>query len=787
VAFKGGLEMPKTEDGTLKQLNRTTTNKSTQEPSTLDFALSYLKRGWSLFPGYWEGTSDKKKLVTPPDINGWKRYQQHPPSELQVREWYERWPNLGCFIVTGLVSDLVVVDLDNPAMREIWELKAPTVQTPRGLHLYFRHPHVPLRNKVKVQGQAVDVRADGGCVAAPPTMHPSGVRYRWLTPLGDELPPLPDWLINLLADKSDEKSDKEIRGRETDSAHEVMETVLKMCAFLKHCEKDAAILSYTEWWVMTHILATFGELARATIHRLSVPFPGYSSKDTDYQIRYAEKAHEKGIGPQTCLYIRDQLGFNCPSDCPAHKHKARSPVDLGLKLEKKNYLLRDDKTGKVKLDLESLATDLLSEFHFKAMMDTEEILVYQNGFWRFGGEGFIKAECEQRVGVKAVLSHHNISEVIGHVTRSTYCSRSEFNKDRWTINLNNGLLDVRTRELKPHTPEFWSTVRIPLTYNPGADCPRVRQFFSEVLESQDIPLIKELFGYALIPDYSIQRAFLFVGGGSNGKSKMLGLVKAFVGKDNTSNIPWQALELNRFATANLDGKLVNLFADLPSKSLAFTTAFKMLTGGDTLCGEKKFRDSFSFVNFARLVFSANKPPKIYDDDSYAFWRRWIIVNFPNSFPEDDPKTDPEILEKITIEAELSGLLNIALDGLARLLTNHKFSYDKSVEDTADLYLKTADPVYAFVSAKYESDSEVETPKGEIYTAFTNYCLEQKIPLLKPNSFARALQNQTYFRVTSTRPRIGIGNERVPCWKGIALKPVSVDDLDNPGKDEEEPF
>src|SRR5208283_2759033 len=97
--------------------------------------------------------------------------------------------------------------------------------------------------------------------------------------------------------------------------------------------------------------------------------------------------------------------------------------------------------------------------------------------------------------------------------------------------------------------------------------------------------------------------------------------------------------------------------------------FKMLTGGDSIGTEKKFKDEYSFVNYAKLIFSANKPPKVTDEDSYAFWRRWILIEFPNQFGDD--KKDPEILNKLTAEAELSGLLNWALEGLARLRQQKK--------------------------------------------------------------------------------------------------------------------
>jgi len=435
----------------------------------------------------------------------------------------------------------------------------------------------------------------------------------------------------------------------------------------------------------------------------------------------------------------------------------------------KTYTYRD-KNGNLKLDMETLTKDIIDEFEFITLPDTEEVLVYDNGYWRFGGEEVIKAEAEHKVGICPQLTTHNINEIIGHIQRSTYTARKLLNQTPRIINVENGLLDVRARELKPHSPEFLSTIRIPVTYDPKASCPRIRQFLGEVLEKQDIPTVEELFGYSLIPDYSIQRAFLFIGDGSNGKSTLLNLLRTFIGKGNCSTVPWRSLEYSRFASSRLDGKLLNIYADLPSRSMDSTGVFKMLTGGDAIPAEKKFKDPYSFVNFARLVFSANKPPKVVDEDSYAFWRRWIVISFPNQFPENDPKTDLDILSKLTTESELSGLLNLALDGLKRLLANSKFSYGKTVDETQSYYLRASDPVFAFVEDCCELDFNAVTSKDDLFEAYKDYCQKSKTPLINRDSFAKALKNSPHFKVTLTRPTVD--GERVHSWKGIkVVQPV----------------
>ena len=172
--------------------------------------------------------------------------------------------------------------------------------------------------------------------------------------------------------------------------------------------------------------------------------------------------------------------------------------------------------------------------------------------------------------------------------------------------------------------------KIPIKYNPNADCPKIKEFINQIMREEDVVVLQELAGYCLWKDYPIQKAFALVGEGSNGKSTFLRLLTKLLGKENVSSISLQDLVNNRFAVANLYGKLANIFADLPPEILKDTAKFKMLTGGDIITAEKKFKNPFKFYNYAKLIFSCNRLPVTYDDTT-AFFRRWVIINFPNTF------------------------------------------------------------------------------------------------------------------------------------------------------------
>lgn len=165
-------------------------------------AKAYLRRGWSVVP---VAPRSKHPLVK------WEPYQRQPPGEAEIEGWFQRWPGAGVAIVTGTVSNLVVLDVDpgHGGEDSLSELEAVNGALPDtveaisgggGRHLYFAHPGAPTRNVVGL-APGIDLRADGGVIVAPPSHHPSGRDYRWRdghAPDDCELAALPGWLLRLI-------------------------------------------------------------------------------------------------------------------------------------------------------------------------------------------------------------------------------------------------------------------------------------------------------------------------------------------------------------------------------------------------------------------------------------------------------------------------------------------------------------------------------------------------------------------------------------------------------------
>jgi len=323
---------------------------------------------------------------------------------------------------------------------------------------------------------------------------------------------------------------------------------------------------------------------------------------------------------------------------------------------------------------EEFAKQIMEDYHFATYRETEDVLVYKDGVYLPYGESLTKEIIEDKY---KQCNTHYCNEVIGHIQRRSYKFRHEFDLESYIINVKNGLLDVRTGIVTEHKPDYYSRIQIPVIYDPNARCPQFLKFLESVQpDPQNRRILLEYFAYCLYRATTLQKALMNVGDGSNGKSTFEKVIEKLLGKHNVSNQSLQKLATNRFASARLDGKLANIHSDISDNELAHTGTIKMLITGDADDAEQKNKNPFKLESFAKLIFSCNKLPEVFDD-SDAFFRRWFIITWEQKFTYD--KCDPLIFQKITTEEELSGILNILIGILVELINKQSFSYSPTTE------------------------------------------------------------------------------------------------------------
>jgi len=413
-----------------------------------------------------------------------------------------------------------------------------------------------------------------------------------------------------------------------------------------------------------------------------------------------------------------------------------------------------------------IANDLIKEYRFITTNDTLETYVYEDGIYStMDADSLILSKITECLEDRATT--HVLKEVKNHIKGLTIVNREAFNANLGEICVKNGILCLLTGKLEAHTPDKVFFSKIPLIYDPLAGCPTITKFMHEILPEADYSNIIELFGYCLYRSYPIHKAFMFVGDGANGKSTLINLLKAFLGNNNCSSVSLQDFEKKQFALAALNNKLANLYSDLSHNSLYATGKFKMLTGEDTTTCERKFKDPFEMTNYAKLIFSCNRIPANENDDTIAFWRRWIIINFPNQFLGNN--ADKNLMIKITAEPELSGLLNLAIAGLQELLVRGEFFNNKVADDVRERYIKLSDSVKAFGIDKIETDADAVIVKKELLAAYFQYCREQNVPAISEKTFFQRIYK--YYNIVDIRLP-DVGRERAV--RGIRIKDENND-------------
>lgn len=401
-----------------------------------------------------------------------------------------------------------------------------------------------------------------------------------------------------------------------------------------------------------------------------------------------------------------------------------------------------------------LAEELKDEHDF--IYTNNELYVYKEGVYRPIGVDFIKAKCREKLHKMARIN--NIKEVIAHIQDTTGIDCNDLNTHKYLINLNNGMYDINESKLIDHDKKYLSTIRIPVLYDRFADCDFVTNYFKTTIPDDCIGLAYELFGYCLIPDTSMRKAFMLAGTGRNGKSKFIDFLSAFVGNENTSTVPLQDLDGHRFKRAELFGKLLNVFADLDSRALESTSYFKSIVSGDPIDGERKGQQPFKFKPFSRMVYSANEIP-MSNDKTFAFYDRWVIINFCKVFV--GANEDKNIVEKLTKPENLSAMLSLALMGLKTVLKDGAFDAPQSTTETIGEYQKSNDPVSAFVADSCTLAPAEYIERGLLFNEYCTYCSESGYKALTRNAFYQRIR--VFREVGETR------DSEKRMFKGINIK------------------
>jgi P4 family phage/plasmid primase-like protien len=421
--------------------------------------------------------------------------------------------------------------------------------------------------------------------------------------------------------------------------------------------------------------------------------------------------------------------------------------------------------------------------------ESHHIIYYNGDLLCFNGRVYVECEDDLRREIERLadaykmspkITRYIVNETLAKIARRRYVRPEEIKGSHYTLAFQNGLVDVVDFiqrgfiEVKPFSPDVFVEHEIPHKIDASVStfvrreykleaysdtiidivhlaenvAPFYARVFSDWVEEKNVPLLFEIIGYTFLKDYPIHKAFMLVGDGSNGKSTYLGLVKHILGTRNVVAVPLQTLAdpNDRFSRALLYKKLAVIYPDIPKRPLKDTGMFKALTGEDLITADRKYKEPITFKNYAKLLYSANELPEV-NDQTFAFWRRWEIAEFPNQF-----ETNPKFKHELLTNPQLPKLIAVSLYALRNVMIRRAFT---TSEDARDKWMRKANNIYAFLKdlldgkidgVRAEENPNAKVKTSELYSLYVTYCNDRDLKPKAKATFTRELEKMGYPKV-----------------------------------------
>ncbi len=417
-----------------------------------------------------------------------------------------------------------------------------------------------------------------------------------------------------------------------------------------------------------------------------------------------------------------------------------------------------------RITIKQATEQLMNKYHFLTIEESKDILFYENGVYKKGGDIIIEKELELMYGYSLKASH--ISSIKGHIIRRTYIKSNEFDKDLNIVNLRNGLFHIKLNILQPHSHKYPSLNQKNIIYDPNAKPKLFGKFLQQVLHPKDIRTAIDMFAYTFLRTNPYELICILLGIGANGKNVFTGMITSLHGSENVSYISLKSILENQFALAGLENKDVNIDTEMPQGILKDISILKKLTGKQPISVEKKGIDAYSALLHPKLFFCTNTIPSI-TDNSDARFRRQVIITFPNQF-EEGKNADPKLLEKLTTEEEKSGVFNVLMKALRTIQKNDIiYLNEKTIQERRQKDEFVSDPIGSFIKDVLAKDSVYNddyTTKEVFYNAYKNFCKYHRLPIESEENFGKILKNIYKFE----DGRKTINKIRKTVWLGVKL-------------------
>jgi len=405
-------------------------------------------------------------------------------------------------------------------------------------------------------------------------------------------------------------------------------------------------------------------------------------------------------------------------------------------------------------DIKNNPAKILTDTTVQAEMfnETQPYFYDRSGLWWLWSNDDFMWELVDEVDILNMISESTGTDVIkpGNRTIIINTLKQEGRKNipkpskpTW-IQFRDLIYDISTGEQFKASPKYFVTNPIPWELEKETfSTPKMDEIFAEWVGKENIEQLYEILAYSILPDYPIHRIFCFIGGGMNGKSCFLNLLRKFVGTKNCCSTELDTLLASRFEVTRLHKKLVCQMGETNFNEMNKTSLLKKLSGGDLIGFEYKNKNPFEEINYAKIIIATNNLPST-SDKTIGFYRRWMIIDFPNRFSEKK-----NILDDIPEEEYKSLALRCCVT-LKSLVEKRAFTKEGTVEERMEKYESKSNFLEQFIKEFTIQDVGGYISKSNFYKKFIAWCKENRHREMAENSVGRNLR------------KIGIEQDRKYC-------------------------
>lgn len=412
-----------------------------------------------------------------------------------------------------------------------------------------------------------------------------------------------------------------------------------------------------------------------------------------------------------------------------------------------------------------LAERILQDLSLLNDPETGLLYKWEKTHWVVFKEDHVKKRCIKLLGEESKANRVSDAALQARMLSTIPHGRAVNDQDDWVC-LESSMLNLETLQTRPHHVSYYSTCCLPIDYDGHnkAQPERWFQFLEETIQNPAvIDQLQEFFGYCLTRDTRYGKALFLFGPGADGKSTVIKILRHMVGIQNCSSIGFADLE-DQFLRSSLYNKLLNISTEVGAKALD-SPFFKAIVTGDPITAAFKHQDAFDFTPYCKLIFAANKKPRVLDN-SDGFFRRVLPIQFKRQFLGKD--ADTELEEKLL--GELSQIFAWSLEGLHCLRKQGGFTRCQETDDLLMEYKFSNNPILSYVEDRCDvGESAGYTSKDKLFGSYTEWSRARNFAPMNYDNFFRELY-QAIDCLAQYRARDG--KKRVQCVKNISLKIVS---------------